>query len=275
MTERQLAAFADDHRYKMQFDTSPRYLAGPGDARHVTHALSAAGWTNHSDPASPTVRLTSPDYQVRLQLDPQSSTSAWWRLTSEPIDGPGWCAEFGELVPAEILAGLTDALTSPAPDSVPGVWPVLAAAGWTCILHEDGTGQALSPDQHLRVQRVRYGEGDGSCIWRAEASGTEAYELPIWHAWLRDTIPAHLLTGFAAALAGPEPVQRGMYDRTGHHSVTQERSTLTGEQVVAAHISRLDAVRARARTARRRQKLSAHASPAPARPVATPAARSR
>ncbi|MFI1185791.1 hypothetical protein [Streptomyces californicus] len=50
LNERQLAAFADKHAWKIPFDTSPRHLAGPGDARHVTHGLAAVGWNTVSDP---------------------------------------------------------------------------------------------------------------------------------------------------------------------------------------------------------------------------------
>ncbi|MFI9341846.1 hypothetical protein ACIG0D_11325 [Streptomyces sp. NPDC052773] len=55
MSERQLAAFADKHAWRIPFDTTPRHLAGPGDARHVTHGPAAAGWTHASDPLSPEI----------------------------------------------------------------------------------------------------------------------------------------------------------------------------------------------------------------------------
>ncbi|MEU1629230.1 DUF317 domain-containing protein [Streptomyces sp. NPDC020096] len=91
MSERQLAAFADHHAWRIPFDTSPRHLAGPGDARHVTHGLAAAGWTRTSDPLSPEIVLRSPDHRHSLQFDPQSATSAWWRLRAEPTGTePGW-----------------------------------------------------------------------------------------------------------------------------------------------------------------------------------------
>ncbi|MFF7337400.1 hypothetical protein ACFZAT_08660 [Streptomyces sp. NPDC008163] len=43
LTERLHAAFARTHATQLLHDTSPRHLAGPGDARHVTHGLAAAG----------------------------------------------------------------------------------------------------------------------------------------------------------------------------------------------------------------------------------------
>ncbi|MGW0015648.1 DUF317 domain-containing protein, partial [Streptomyces tendae] len=79
VSERQLAAFADQHAGQIPYDVSPRHLAGPGDARHVTHGLAAAGWNLTSDPLSAEILLRSPDHRYRLQFDPQSHTSAWWR----------------------------------------------------------------------------------------------------------------------------------------------------------------------------------------------------
>ncbi|WP_446038083.1 DUF317 domain-containing protein [Streptomyces sp. SID1121] len=114
LSEQQIAPFADEHARQIPFDTSPRHLAGPADARQVTHGLAAAGWKSTSDPLSAEIVLRSPDQRYHLQFDPQSTTSAWWRLRAEPTNGePGWYAEFGERVPAEVLAGLTDA-SSPA-----------------------------------------------------------------------------------------------------------------------------------------------------------------
>ncbi|WP_217570508.1 hypothetical protein [Streptomyces sp. GbtcB7] len=85
VTERQLTAFRRDHESTILHSTSPRHLAGPGDARHVTHALLTAGWTITSDPASPETEVTSPDLQARLQAAPQFAPSGnWWRLTVQP-----------------------------------------------------------------------------------------------------------------------------------------------------------------------------------------------
>ncbi|WP_406395022.1 DUF317 domain-containing protein [Streptomyces sp. NBC_00882] len=143
LSERQLAAFADKHAVQIPYDTSPRHLAGPGDARHVTHGLAAAGWNAISDPLSAEIILASPDLRHRLQFDPQSRTSAWWRLRAEPVGTePGWYAEFGELVPAEVLAAFTDALTAPPPQQ-PDPWQQVTSAGWH---HEpDGARSRRTP----------------------------------------------------------------------------------------------------------------------------------
>ncbi|WP_329025744.1 DUF317 domain-containing protein [Streptomyces sp. NBC_00690] len=112
MSDQQLAVFADDHG-RPEYDVRPRALVGPGDARHVTHALAAAGWTSHADPLAPSVLLTSPDRQNDLFLAPLSHTDICWRVLAAPPGGPAWFAELGRMVPVEIAAGLTDALTTP------------------------------------------------------------------------------------------------------------------------------------------------------------------
>ncbi|MDH2388632.1 DUF317 domain-containing protein [Streptomyces sp. HNM0663] len=259
VSERQLAAFADKHAWRIPFDTSPRHLAGPGDARHVTHGLATAGWTRTSDPLSAEIVLRSPDHRHSLQFDPQSATSAWWRLRAEPTGTePGWYAEFGELVPAEILAGLTDALVAPAPAAPANPLPALEAAGWLI----DGRGAAVSDPPGCRVER-RSEKGDGTVPWREPDRASwhiEVRDHPwpfsagprIWHAWFDGNTPEHLVTAFITTLADSAPLQRGMYDRTAH-GVVQKPSPLTPEQVVEAHAARLAGIRRQARLVRRRQ----------------------
>ncbi|TQK98983.1 uncharacterized protein DUF317 [Streptomyces puniciscabiei] len=254
VSERQLAAFAETHAWRIPFDTGPRHLAGPGDGRHVTHGLAAAGWTHTSDPLSPEIVLRSPDHRHSLQFDPQSATSAWWRLRAEPTGTePGWYAEFGELVPAELLGSLTDALITPPPREQPSPFQVLESAGWQLDTHA-----ARSPDGMCHVELLlRRDLGDCEpARWNVETC-EPGYGTPrgprIWHAWFDSRTPAHLVNAFVTALADPAPLQRGMYDRTAHYSVVQQPSPLTPQQVVAAHTARLDALRAQARAARRRQ----------------------
>ncbi|MFD3910079.1 DUF317 domain-containing protein [Streptomyces sp. NPDC058603] len=76
----------------------------------------------------------------------------------------------------------------------------------------------------------------------------------MWHSWFDGHTPEDLVTAFVTALADPSPLQRGMYDRTAHHSVVQTPSPLTPEQVAEAHTNRLDTVRAQTRAACRRQR---------------------
>ncbi|MFI5751074.1 DUF317 domain-containing protein [Streptomyces sp. NPDC051644] len=265
LSERQLAAFAEKHAWQIPFDTSPRHLAGPGDARHVTHGLAAAGWSTVSDPLSAEIVLRSPDLRHSLQFDPQSVTSAWWRLRAEPSDdGPGWYAEFGELVPAEVLSAFTDALIS-APSQPTDPWRSVTSAGW----HRDSTGTARSPDSMCHVELRSLSEFQDRPSWHIETRepGHGEFSGPrIWHAYFDELTPAHLVGSFLTALADRSPLQRGMYERTVHYSAVQESSPLLPQQVVDAHTTRINSLRAQARSARRQQtkpaKTPVNVSPA-------------
>ncbi|MFF3412550.1 DUF317 domain-containing protein [Streptomyces sp. NPDC002742] len=270
LSERQLAAFADKHARQIPFDTSPRHLAGPGDARHVTHGLAAVGWTSTSDPLSAEIVLRSPDRRYRLQFDPQSATSAWWRLRAEPTDSEtGWYAEFGELVPAEILSHVTDALLAQQSHEQPNPCDVLTSAGW----QPNAPDAAQSPDAMCHIERRHIDDRD-TASWHIEAR-EPGYGHPagprIWHAWFDAHTPSRLVTAFATGLADPAPLQRGMYERTAHYNAVQEPSPLRPQQVADAHTARIDALRARARAARRQQTKPTTA-PAPASSL-QPAAR--
>ncbi|CAL9365764.1 hypothetical protein SUDANB105_00759 [Streptomyces sp. enrichment culture] len=259
VSERQLAAFADTHAWRIPFDTTPRHLAGPGDARHVTHGLAAAGWTRTSDPLSPEIVLRSPDHRYTLQFDPQSATSAWWRLRAEPTDTePGWYAEFGELVPAELIGHLTDALLASPPTEQPDILQALHAANW----ETDEQGTAHSPDGMCRLELRHLGghEAPSWCIETRER-GHGGYDGPlIWRAYLHSRTPTRLVNGFVTALADSAPLQRGMHDRIAHYSVVQQPSPLTPQQVVEAHAARLRAIRTQGRAARRHQRLATTAA---------------
>ncbi|MFF3976523.1 DUF317 domain-containing protein [Streptomyces sp. NPDC001828] len=271
LSERQLAAFADKHAWQIPFDTSPRHLAGPGDARHVTHGLAAAGWTAVSDPLSAEIVMRSPDLRHRLQFDPQSHTSAWWRLRAEHSDTePGWYAEFGQLIPAEVLAAFTDALIGPAPQQ-PDPWQPLNSAGWD----RDSEGTARSPDSMCHIELRPSSEFRVRPSWHVETREPGYREFPgprIWHAYFDEHTPTHLVGPFFTALADRSPLQRGMYERTGHCSAVQEPSSVRPQQVVDAHTTRLKALRAKARSARRQQTKPA-TTPASARTVTSAARR--
>ncbi|MFJ3656509.1 DUF317 domain-containing protein [Streptomyces nigra] len=69
-------------------------------------------------------------------------------LRAEPTDTEaGWYAEFGELVPAEVLAGFTDALIVPPPQQ-PDPWQPVTSAGW----HRASDGTARSPDSMCHIE---------------------------------------------------------------------------------------------------------------------------
>ncbi|WP_406149362.1 DUF317 domain-containing protein [Streptomyces anulatus] len=265
VTERQLAAFADRHGHQIPYDTSPRHLAGPGDARHVTHGLAAAGWTTSSDPLSPQIVLTSPDRRYTVDFNPQSRTDTWWTLRAEYTDtAPGWYAAFSELVPAEVLGRLTDALS--VPPSAPGPRPfqILESAGWKV----GPTTTAQSPDGMCHVERHNetHEGGAQTSYWRVDTCepghGTPRGRQ-IWGAWLPSPVPEALITAFLQALTETAPLQRAMYDRTAHYRAVQKPSALSPEQVVQAHADRLKTIRAQVRAARRRPTTTPPTAPAP------------
>ncbi|MFE9686756.1 DUF317 domain-containing protein [Streptomyces sp. NPDC006285] len=249
VSERQLAAFADKRAGQIPFDTSPRHLAGPGDIRHVTHGLAAAGWSAVSDPLGAEIVLRSPDQRLRLQFDPRSPTSAWWRLRADPTDTePSWYAEFGELVPAEVLAGFTDALITP-PAQHQDPWQPVTSANW----HRDADGAAHSPDSMCHIELRRLSHFHDRPSWHIETREPSSPRRRIWHAYFDERTPTHYIGAFLTALADRSPLQRGMYDRTGHYNAVQEPSPLHPQQVADAHTTRIESLRARARSARRQQ----------------------
>lgn len=259
-----LAAFLNEHAGRIPFDTSPRHLAGPGDARHVTHGLAAAGWTCSSDPLSPKIDLHSPDRRYSLTFDPQTPLLAWWVLQAEPTTSEHrWYAEFGGYVPAEILGRVTDALVTPPPLHHQDPFQVLEMAGWV----RDSPDMAHSADDRCYLRRLPAQDDARLASWRIEACkpGHGSPMGPrIWHAYFSDTTPEHLVGAFITALADPAPLQRGMYEGLGHHSAVQRPSSLTPEQVVVAHTRRLDAIRVQARAARRQQGTTLTTAPAKA-----------
>ncbi|MER6127535.1 DUF317 domain-containing protein [Streptomyces sp. NPDC001795] len=247
VSRQQLEEFARRHAWRIPFDTSPRHLAGPGDALHVTHGLAAAGWKRTSDPLCPEIVLRSPDHRYRLDFVPESRTFACWRLWAESTDTePGWTATFGELVPAEILVSFTDALVlvAPAPNEHSSPLDGVDAAGWLL----DARGAASSPDGACRLER----RSDSLLSWQVEVHDPDRGRRGprLWHASFDDRTPGHLVNAFLTALVDPAPLQRGMGDRTAHYSAVQKSSLLRPEQIVEAHTDRLNTIRSQVRAAR-------------------------
>ncbi|MFI8307721.1 DUF317 domain-containing protein [Streptomyces sp. NPDC085927] len=269
VNERQLAEYERKHAGQIPFDTSPRHLAGPGDARHVTHGLAAAGWSRISDPLSPQMVLTSPDHRRRLQFTPESGhLFAWWQLASEPTGTePYWWAGFGELVPAEVLAGVTDAVIAPPPARQPDPWQAVSSAGW--VRTDEHTAHSADGMCSIELHPLAFRDAPSWHIETHETGFDGHPGRPIWHARFHEHTPVHLVNAFVTALADSSPLQRGMYDRAAHYSAVQEPSPLTPKQVVAAHITRLDALRAQARTARRKQQPATSKASTPPRATAS------
>lgn len=267
---------ANGPRGTIQFATTPRYLAGGGDPRRITDVLRAAGWSNHSVPGYPHVLLASPDMAVQLTLEPSKpdTYTDWWAFR-----GPGWYVHFGGHAPAEILAGFSDALVRPAPEQAPsaaGIRDLLVATGWRREYDRSGTESARSPDGFLTMTGKLWSSDRTRRTWIAEASlptGGGGHER-MWQARFHQDTPSHLVGGFASALVDPGPVYRGSYGLPHSWLLTQEPTTVQGEQLAAEHRQRLDRVRAAAREQRKTAASLATRMPATP-PTASSAAPAR
>lgn len=250
MTREAFPTNADHDETTVQFATGPRYLAGGGDPRRVTEVLRAAGWSNYSDPNYPHVLLASTDLASRLTLEPSAPDphAAWWRFNAS-----GWYAHFGGHTPAEILAGFCDALVKPGPEQPltgADIREVLASTGWGTDGVREGSESAVSPDGYVRMGPHPALDGDnGWPTWCAEAAldtGTGGHQR-VWSAWFSPGTPAHLIAGFAAQLVDPAPVYRGSHRLPHPRLVTQEPTTVQGEQLATEHRQWLYRVRAAVR----------------------------
>ncbi|MFI1060533.1 DUF317 domain-containing protein [Streptomyces spororaveus] len=262
---------ADEPHSKIWFDTSPRHLAGRGDPRHITQALRAAGWSNHSDPDYPHVVLASPDQRFALALEPETeSYSKWWRISCTS-DDENWYAQFGGNTPVEILAGFTDALLSPIPETAPDVWPILTARGWTHVRDERGDEIAEHPDGIMQLRR-RNTVSSWDANWTAAAllpNGLGGQET-VWEAYLGNA--PHLVAAFATALVDPAPVPRAEFDVPHSSLVTQKPHGRQADELAKEHTARM--ARARA-TAVRQRRTALTAQPVTSTTTAAPVAAGR
>ncbi|MFA7764895.1 DUF317 domain-containing protein [Streptomyces sp. NRRL S-448] len=258
--ERHLAQFAEDHDH-LGSAVSPRHLAGPGDPRHITHALRAAGWHTESDPLHPKVTLHSPDDSHHLTLAPKpgSPFRPWWRIRS-PHGPDHWSAEFSAAAPVEIIAGLTDALVQPALEHLHSPWELLSARGWSYHRQSGGSESATSPDKAVSME-WQISPISGPLGWAIEAVDRHNLDRPglLWRANLDDNTPSHLVAAFTAALVAPEPVLRGRYEIPYGPPLKQEREEPVGPKAAAVHAERL----AQARRHRPRKPRPTAGSPVP------------
>lgn len=242
ITSRQLDAFADDYETKLGSPVSPRYLAGPGDPRHITHALRAAGWSVPCDPLHPVIRMQSPD--LRHELTFQPSAKSWhngWTVRS--AFGPDyWYATFSGTAPVEIVAGLTDTLLRPEAEHTPGDIPeILAEHGWEHTTDEREGHRIVSPDRTTVVEQ-RVSPSMGRCGWDIEVArshGPYGPEGRLWRAHLNIRTPAHVLAAVATALADPTPVPRPRFDIDEGPHLSVGREIDIGGPIVTAHQERL------------------------------------
>ncbi|MFA7764894.1 DUF317 domain-containing protein [Streptomyces sp. NRRL S-448] len=213
--------------------------------------------------------LASPDQRYALALEPETeSYSKWWRISCTS-DDENWYAQFGGNTPVEILAGFTDALLSPAPDTTPDVWPILTARGWTHVRDEHGNEIAEHLDGILHLRRRNSLSSRWDVSWTAAAllpNGLGGQET-VWEAYLGNA--PHLVAAFATALVDPAPVLRAEFDVPHTSLVTQEPHGRQGDELAKEHTARLACARATAvrqrRTALATQPVT---STTPAAPVA-------
>ncbi|GAA3196552.1 MULTISPECIES: DUF317 domain-containing protein [Streptomyces] len=230
-----IAAVGTDVRYPC--DVWPRHLAGPGDARHLTHPLAASGWTRTSDPLAPGLVLLSPDQQTSVSINPQSPDRSYWCFIGRDGTPEEWWAEFGQGTPVEILAGLADALIAPTPEPAPTVPDVLRRHGWTWAGDDDCLISA-SPDGLATV--TRDGKADVRAVEPWHIKVRAATNRTLWHGWLDSTTPAHLVAALAESLASPTPVVRSTANMLAP-GAQQARSSMTSAQLADAHLQRVEA----------------------------------
>lgn len=255
----------------VQYATTPRYLAGGGDPRRVTEVLRTAGWSKHSDPGYPHVLLASPDMSVRLALEPSAPDpyTAWWQ-----VNGQGWYAHFGGHAPAEIIAGFSDALLQPAPQQPPAltdIREVLDSTGWTKEYDRKGIESALSPDGFVRMgPHPSLDSEPGWPTWYAEAAlpTRRGGHERLWQAWFSHNTPTHLVAGFAEELVSTEPLFRGSYGLPCSWLLSQEPTTVQGEDLAEAHHQRVAVARAAAH--KQRKAAAALRARAPLTPAPVP-----
>ncbi|NYV73259.1 DUF317 domain-containing protein [Streptomyces sp. UH6] len=268
LSKGQLASFAAEHDTKSLFNTSPRHLAGPGDGRHVTHGLAAAGWTLVSDPLNPLMVLRSDDVDRRLILDGTSHLYYWSLQNHTGGDEPHWYASFSYRTPVEIVAAVTDTLVTPPTEGAedPDAWHTIRQAGWPVT----SARQAHSPDGLCQISRL-----DDDMLanpWYIEVRDYQHEHAPHW--WrtvFHGNTPGRLVHAFAAALTDSAPLLRSQFSDGVHHQAVQEPSRRNGQQLVEAHTSRLDVLRGQVRAARRRARAAARPTTSPPSRTASPA----
>ncbi|MFD3997400.1 DUF317 domain-containing protein [Streptomyces sp. NPDC058583] len=273
ITWRQLDAFTHEYASKLGSPVSPRYLAGPGDPRHITHALCAAGWSVPCDPLHPVIRMRSPDQQHELVFKPSAQyPRGWWTVHSGLGPDP-WYATFSGDTPVEIVAGLTDALfrSEPEEDAREDFAVILAEHGWTHTTDELGGHRILSPDR-TTVAEQRISPSMGRCGWEiavARNHGPYGPEGSLWHASLDIRTPAHVLGAVATALSDPAPVPRPRFAIDESPHLTVGREIEIGEQIATAHQKRLVEARRHRPTATPVTTEPTPSAPAVARPART------
>lgn len=179
----------------------PRHLGGSGDLRHVTEYLRAAGWKDRSKTGGP-ILFENPESTMRVAYDLGSGLGGWTIRGKATADQPAWRAVFSAQVPVEIVAGFSDALTTPRSAHAPNVWAPLQGHGWQLRPGQHVT--AMSPNESAFLQYHQ--PSGGEVLWWAGAQTQQGRR--IWDVTFTSTTPMRFIEAFTAALADPLPVLR-------------------------------------------------------------------
>ncbi|MER5793283.1 DUF317 domain-containing protein [Streptomyces sp. NPDC001980] len=198
MKRKQWQGSGPGEQAEQHYLVQPRALAGGGDVRHVSEFLRVSGWRDKSKTGGP-LHMESPDRIVRIAYDPYVSPGGW--TIQGRADGE-WSAHLGRQTPAEIVAGLTDALTRPRSAHAPNVWAPLQEQNWHTRF-EAQDYMATSPDSTTWMQYRQ--SPDSAAMWWAGAQDKQGNG---WTASFTPNTPMHLVQAFSTELASPDPVMR-------------------------------------------------------------------
>ncbi|MEU8784823.1 DUF317 domain-containing protein [Streptomyces sp. NPDC048637] len=225
-----------DQQAQQHYLVEPRYLAGGGDLRHVTEFLRASGWRDKSKSGGPLV-FDSPDKSVRIGYDPFTQPGGWTISGKQTRRHEAWHAAFGQHVPVEIVAGVTDALTRPRSAHAPNVWAPLEAQSWKMEQGQHVT--ARSPDGGAFVRFHQ--SAPGQAHWWAGARNEHGR---VWEATLTPNTPMHLVQAFSTALADPQPVMRPLGNVPPSQRIRTTSVSVLPSQLSAWQQARITAARA-------------------------------
>ncbi|GAV38248.1 DUF317 domain-containing protein [Streptomyces acidiscabies] len=213
----------DQHDPYHEVLVSPRYLAGSDGSGEAGFAPVAHWPHHHLDEGPCQLLVTSPDQRIRIGWF--GDDFDLWKISAaeEAVAAPRWTATFNHVAPAEIVAGLTNALAqdyaASDPDEGNGrflahpsmYWAdaarPLTDAGWTRSgAAERGTVEIIAPDGQagILIDRRRSGWDDEVfTLWSGPPGwGTRA------EATFTARTPSHLIAATAAAMTDPTPVIR-------------------------------------------------------------------
>ncbi|OIK08080.1 DUF317 domain-containing protein [Streptomyces monashensis] len=230
---------------------SPMYLAGSNGTADAGFA-PVAHWPHHYLDEGPCQLLvTSPDQRIRIGWF--GDDFALWKITAaeDAVSAPRWTATFNHVTPAEIVAGLTNALehdyaeadaydgdgrylANPSMYWADAVRP-LTDAGWTRDGGaERGTVEIIAPDGQAGIlidNRLSNWDDETVTLWAGPPGWRTRAE-----AFFTARTPSHLIAATAAAMTDPAPVMRERHqlDRKMENLVTLTPVGPTAPQIPRA-----------------------------------------